>query len=112
MARAQRRIADDPCRSYALEGSGARNSLNVDMDVASRDAIDGTGSPAKSWVPAGMSVATGLSSRPLGGAELTEQACLGVQSAKDRGYGRWSNQRNGDDWTAYDRPMFGVLARL
>jgi hypothetical protein len=32
-----------------------------------------------------------------------------VQSAKDRGYGRWSNQRNGDDWTAYDRPMLVCL---
>ena len=32
-----------------------------------------------------------------------------MQSAKDRGYGRWSNQRNGDDWTAYDRPMLVCL---
>ena len=32
-----------------------------------------------------------------------------MQSAKDRGYGRWSNQRTGDDWTAYDRPMLVCL---
>jgi hypothetical protein len=88
--------------TYIVPTSPCRHVENVDPAMTPARGTVGTGNGTEERGVTGGEPAL---------AEATTRATLAIpgSSRQDRGYGRWSNQRNGDDWTAYDRPMLVCL---